>query len=155
MITLKTPQQIVLMRQAGRIVAELLTELNKLVKPGLTTKELDDFSERFILERKALPAFKGYHGYPCTICTSINEEVVHGIPSSRKLREGDLLSIDAGAVYQGFYGDAALTLPVGKATPEMEKLMTVTKGALQKGIEAARAGAFLSDISNAVQSHVE
>ena len=155
MINLKTPQEIAMMRRAGRLVASLLQALGAKAFPGVTTLELDQFSEEFLRQRGAIPAFKGYHGYPSTICTSINDEVVHGIPSLRKLKEGDLLSIDAGAILDGFFGDAAVSLPVHKVSVEAQRLMDVTREALMQGIAKAVPGGHLSDISHAVQTYVE
>jgi methionyl aminopeptidase len=126
------------------------------VKPGISTKELDEFAEDYTRQHKAKPAFKGYRGYPGSVCTSINEEVVHGIPSpSRKVKEGDILSMDFGVVMEGYYGDAALTVPVGKIAPEREKLLRVTRESLERAIEKVRAGNRLGDISAAVQQWVE
>ena len=143
------------MRKPNRVVAELLDYMRKLVRPGVTTKELDTKAEAFIIKRGGKPAFKGYHGYPATICASINEEVVHGIPSNRHLREGDIIGIDLGVVMDGFYGDAARTFAVGKVDETSLKLMEVTEAALYKGIEQAVPGNRLYDISHAVQEHVE
>jgi methionyl aminopeptidase len=127
-----------------------------MVKPGVTTKELDVFAERYTKEHGARPAFKGYRGYPCSLCTSINKEVVHGIPSkSRHLREGDILSMDFGVELEGYYADAAVTVPVGQVTPERAKLLRVTRESLEHAIEKVRAGNRLSDISSSVQEWVE
>ena len=144
------------MHRAGMIVWEALTELRKQVRPGVTTLDLDSAAEEYARKRKARPAFKNYHGYPKSLCTSINNEVVHGIPSpKRKLKEGDILSMDFGVELDGYYGDAALTVPVGAIDPSREKLLRVTREALERGIEQIRAGNRLTDISAAVQKWVE
>jgi methionyl aminopeptidase len=143
------------MAEACRIVAEVLEGIKSRVAPGLTTKEIDSYVESFILSRSAKPAFKGYRGYPASVCTSINEQVVHGIPSKRKLKEGDIISLDVGVHYNGFFGDAAITLPVGKISEKAQKLLDSTEQALVKGIAQAVPGNRLSDISAAVQQHVE
>jgi len=143
------------MAEACRIVAEVLEGIKSRVAPGLTTKEIDSYVESFILSRSAKPAFKGYRGYPASVCTSINEQVVHGIPSKRKLKEGDIISLDVGVHYNGFFGDAAITLPVGKISDKAQKLLDSTEQALVKGIAQAVPGNRLSDISAAVQQHVE
>ncbi|MBS4021467.1 MAG: type I methionyl aminopeptidase [Dethiobacter sp.] len=155
MITLKSARELKLMRQAGRVVAEVLQQMSSTVKPGVTTAELDSLAERIIRKAGCMPAFKGYHGFPATICASVNEEVVHGIPSLRRLQDGDIISIDVGAIYQGYYGDAAVTLPVGDVHPEVLRLLQVTRESLAQGIEKAVAGNHLTDISHAVQSFVE
>lgn len=139
------------MAEAGRIVAEVLEEMRKTIAPGVTTKDLDGLAESYILSKRAKPAFKGYRGYPASACTSVNEQVVHGIPSSLKLREGDIISLDIGVNLNGFFGDAAITLPVGKIEGRTEKLLSVTEKALDKGIEKAVHGNRLSDISSAIQ----
>ena len=143
------------MAEACQIVAEVLEGVKSRVAPGLTTKEIDSYVESFILSRSAKPAFKGYRGYPASVCTSINEQVVHGIPSKRKLKEGDIISLDVGVHYNGFFGDAAITLPVGKISDKAQKLLDSTEQALVKGIAQAVPGNRLSDISAAVQQHVE
>ena len=143
------------MAEACRIVAEVLEGIKSRVAPGLATKEIDSYVESFILSRSAKPAFKGYRGYPASVCTSINEQVVHGIPSKRKLKEGDIISLDVGVHYNGFFGDAAITLPVGKISDKAQKLLDSTEQALVKGIAQAVPGNRLSDISAAVQQHVE
>jgi methionyl aminopeptidase len=144
------------MREAGRLVGEVLTELSAMVQPGITTADLDEAAERRILAAGAVPAFKGYHGYPATICASINEEVIHGIPSGRRVLEaGDVISIDVGASLDGYYGDSAVTLPVGPVSEEAATLLRVTDEALYKAIECVRPGARVSDIGHAVQQHVE
>ncbi len=144
------------MHSAGLIVWGALTELRKRVQPGVTTEELDELAEEYARKHSARPAFKNYHGYPKSLCASINNEVVHGIPSAkRSVREGDILSMDFGVEFEGYYGDAALTVPVGKVGPDREKLLRVTREALEQGIEQVRAGNRLSDISAAVQQWVE
>lgn len=143
------------MREAGRAVAQTLDGLRELVRPGVTTRELDRFAAASLRARGMRPAFKGYRGYPANLCASPNEVVVHGIPSDRALAEGDVLSLDLGAEYQGFYGDAALTLPVGRVSPAAERLLAVTAEALRLGIEQARPGNRLHDISWAIQHCAE
>lgn len=155
MIPIKNNREITYMREAGQIVARTHEVLKDLVKPGITTKELDEAAESFIRSQGAIPAFKGYNGFPSTICASINEEVVHGIPGLRKLQSGDIISIDIGVVKNGFYGDAAVTLPVGEISPEVSRLLTVTEQSLYEGIKFAVEGNRLSDISHAIQTFVE
>lgn len=156
MIILKSQQEIAKMAFAGRIVAEALEGLKNLVKPGTTTIELDEFTEEFLRKKGARPAFKGYRDYPATICASINNQVVHGIPSDKVvLNDGDIISIDIGAVIDGFYGDAAITLPVGNISPHADRLLKISELSLYEGIKTAVVGRRLSDISNAVQTYVE
>ena len=144
------------MRAAGRLVGEVLTALGKIVAPGVTTGELDAMAEKLIRDAGATPAFKGYHGYPATICSSINEEVIHGIPSrQRALQEGDIISIDVGASLDGYYGDSAITVPVGRISDEAAALLRVTEDALYKAIDVVKPGGRVSDIGHAVQQHVE
>ena len=144
------------MHRAGLIVWGALTELRQKVQPGVTTEELDEMAEEYARKHKARPAFKNYHGYPKSLCTSINNEVVHGIPSARRaVKEGDILSMDFGVEFDGYYGDAALTIPVGKIDPKRERLLRVTRESLEHGIEQVCAGNRLSDISAAVQQWVE
>jgi methionyl aminopeptidase len=154
-IILKSPQEIEKMRRSNRIVAEILGEIRKLARPGVKTRELDEMAEALLAERKAQSAFKGYNGYPASLCTSVNEVVVHGIPSDQVLKEGDILSLDFGAIYDGFYGDAAITLPIGRISAEAERLLRVAEEALYLAIDQARPGNRLMDISAAVQGHVE
>jgi len=154
-ITLKADRQIGYMREAGRIVAQTHQLLAKMVAPGVTTQELDQAAEEYIRKCGAVPAFKGYNGFPATICASVNEEVVHGIPGLRKLQSGDIISIDIGAVKNGYFGDSAATYPVGQVIPEKVKLLEVTRQSLMKGIEQAVIGNRLSDISHAIQKFVE
>jgi len=155
MIELKTANEIALMRKAGRIVAGLLEHLAALVRPSMRTKELDEEAQAYLKREGAKPAFLGYRGYPASICVSVNEEVVHGIPGERRIREGDLVSIDAGAVVSGLYADAALTVGVTPLTMEARRLMETTRRALEAGIGQVTTGNRLSDISHAVQRVVE
>jgi methionyl aminopeptidase len=155
MIILKSEREINYLRDAGRIVAETHVEVKKAVKPGVSTLDLDRIAEEYIKSRGAIPAFKGYHGFTGNICSSVNEEVVHGIPGLRKLKTGDNVSIDIGAVINGYNGDAAITVPVGEVDAEVQRLLDVTEESLYNGIEQAVIGNRLSDISHAVQSHVE
>ncbi len=155
MITYKSDQEIIIMRQAGRMVASTHQMLSKLIRPGITTAELDVAAEKFIRSQGGEPAFKGYHGFPASICTSINEEVVHGIPSLRRLKEGDIISIDVGVRYKGYYGDAAVTHPVGEIDSNVEKLLEITRQSFYQCLTYARMGYRLSDISHSIQSYVE
>lgn len=156
MITIKTDSEIEYMLKAGRVVAEALDTLEKYVKPGISTGELDRIAEEIILGRNAKPSFKGYYGFPASICASVNNEVVHGIPNKdRILNEGDIISIDCGAVLNGYQGDAARTFPVGNVSEEAAKLIEVTKNSFFKGIEKAKVGNRLTDISAAIQEYVE
>ena len=155
MIELKTANEIELMRQAGRIVAGLLTTLAGLVQPGMKTKTLDEAARTYLRKLGAAPAFLGYRGFPAAICVSVNEEVVHGIPGERRIREGDVVSLDAGAVVSGFYADAAITVTVGAVIPLVRRLVETTQQALVMGIRQAAVGNRLSDISHAVQGVVE
>lgn len=154
-IILKAPWEIEILRRSNRLVALTLGRLGRLVRPGITTLELDRTAESFLRERGATPAFKGYRDYPFTLCTSVNDEIVHGMPSGRVLADGDILSVDMGAIVEGYYGDAAVTLPVGRITPEAERLLSVTRECLERGIAAIRPGGRLADISEAVQRHAE
>ena len=154
-IVLKSLQEIEKMRRSNLIVAEILGALKSAVRPGVTTRELDEKATALLAKTGARPAFKGYNGYPAALCASVNEEVIHGIPSGRVLKEGDIVSLDFGAVWEDYYGDAAITLPVGRISPEAEKLLRVTREALDRAIAQARPGNRLQDISAAVQSHVE
>ncbi|MFH0847318.1 MAG: type I methionyl aminopeptidase [Chloroflexota bacterium] len=154
-IVIKSEREIEVMRQAGRIVAAVLAILAKEVKVGMKTRELDVIAEREIRARGGVPSFKGYHGFPASLCVSINDEVVHGIPGDKVINEGDKVSLDLGAIYQGFQGDAAVTVVVGKAGAVAKALVQATEGALYAGIEAARAGVHLGDVSAAIQHHAE
>lgn len=155
MITLKNDREIEYMRQAGKVVGETLAILQECIKPGITTGELDRIAEEYIRSRNAVPSFKGYCGFPASICASINNEVVHGIPDKRVLREGDIISIDCGAILNGYHGDAARTFAVGQISKEAENLIKVTKESFFKGIEKAIVGNRLSDISSAIQQYAE
>lgn len=155
MIILKSPKEIDRMRESCRIVTEILEMLKESIKPGVTTLLLDEKAEREALKRRAKPAFKGYSGYPYSLCCSVNEQVVHGMPGKRELLEGDIISIDFGVIMGGFYGDAAITVPVGRVSKNAEDLIRVTEESLGAAVEKASAGNRLSDISHAVQSHVE
>jgi methionyl aminopeptidase len=155
MIVCRSKSEIARLRRVNQLVATILAELRRMVVPGVTTQEIDALAEAQVRAAGAEPAFKGYHGYPATVCASVNEQVVHGIPSTRKLLEGDLLSIDMGAKLDGFFGDCAVTVPVGRVGPDAEKLLRVTNEALFLGIDAVKPGARVSDIGAAVQAHVE
>lgn len=155
MIIIKNDLEIEYMRNAGRLVGETLARLEQVIKPGITTAEIDRIAEEFIVSHNAKPSFKGYHGFPASICASVNEEVVHGFPSGRVLEEGDIISIDCGAILNGYQGDAARTIPVGKVSAEAEKLIQVTKDSFFKAVEMAYVGNRLTDISAAVQNYVE
>jgi methionyl aminopeptidase len=148
-------EEISTIRKSNQIVAKILAELRKMIIPGVQTKKLDEYAELRVKEMNAIPAFKGYRGYPASLCTSINEEIVHGIPSSRRLRDGDIISLDFGVLYEGYYGDAAVTYPVGEITPKAKKLIKVAEETFYKGMEQMKAGKRISDISFAIQSHVE
>jgi methionyl aminopeptidase len=156
-IVCKSVVEIEKMRQSGRIVREVLDYVRALVAPGVTTMDLERAAEKKIRELGAKPAFKGYYDYPCVLCTSVNDEIVHGIPSDKRtLKEGDIVSIDCGVVLDGYYGDAAITVPVGNhVTPNVQKLLEVTEASLYKGIEQARIGKAVGDVGAAVQQHVE
>jgi methionyl aminopeptidase len=154
-IVCKSPGEIERMRAANALVADVLAELAAMVKPGVTTQELDRVAERLVREGGAEPAFKGYRGYPATLCASVNEQVVHGIPSARQLVEGDILSLDMGVKLNGFFGDSAVTVPVGRISEDAQRLLLVTQEALQHGIAQVRVGNRVSDIGHAIQEHVE
>jgi len=155
MVILKAPWEIERMRVSNGVVARALEDLGQAVKPGTTTLELDRIAEEFLRQEGAVPAFRGYKGYPFALCASVNEEVVHGMPSERALVEGDIVSLDLGAIVDGYYGDGAVTLPVGTISAVAERLLRVTRDALDRGVRAAQRGARLGDISHAVQTHVE
>ena len=155
MIYIKSRNEIETMRQAGRIVAQTHELLKKAIRPGITTKELDEIAEAFIIKQGAIPAFKGYGGFPASICTSINHEVVHGIPGVKTLEDGDIISIDIGALYDGYYGDAAKTHGVGEISQEAQRLIEVTRQSFYEGIKYATEEYRLSDISHAIQTYVE
>lgn len=154
-IIIKSDQEIAKMRQAGRIVVTILELMKSQVRPGMRTEELDSIAVNELRKMGATSSFKGYRGFPATICVSVNDEIVHGIPGKRVLREGDIVSLDFGAIYMGFQGDSALTVGVGEVSPEAQKLMETTKGALKAGIAAAYAGARLGDVSHAIQTYAE
>lgn len=155
MIILKSPEEIEKMAQACRIVAETINALKEIVKPGISTMDIEKFVDRMLADYGATPAFRGYRNYPSSVCTSVNDQVVHGIPSALVMKEGDIVSIDLGVYHGGFYGDAAVTLPVGKISPAAERLIRVTEEALYIGIDKAIPGNRVSDISHAIQRHVE
>ena len=155
MIICKSPAEIEKLRRSGATARQILEEMRQLVRPGITTLELEKFAEKRISELGARSAFKGYRGYPCCLCASVNDEIIHGIPSGRHLAEGDILSLDMGVILEGFYGDSALTVPVGQISESLQKLLRVTAEALEQGISKARLGNRLEDISATVQQHVE
>ena len=155
MITVKSPAELKIMREAGKLLGETLAELAEKCVVGTSTNEIDKQADRLIRQRGAIPGFKGYGGFPKSLCISVNEEVVHGIPGKRVIRDGDIVSLDCGLIYKGLWADSGLTVMVGQVSPEAEKLVRVTREALQKGIEQARPGARVGDISAAVQRHVE
>ena len=154
MIILKSPQEIERMRAAGRLTALAIAELKKVIAPGITTGELDAVAEKFIRDHGGIPTFKGYQGFPASICTSINNEVVHGIPGLRKVKTGDIVSIDIGVTYEGYVGDSAFTVPVGDVSLNVLQLLRTTEEALYKGIAQAQVGGRVTDIGHAVESHV-
>jgi methionyl aminopeptidase len=155
MIICKSPAEIEKLRRSGQVVRQILLETKDQVRPGNTTMELEKFVEKRIRELSALPASKGYRGYPWCLCTSVNDQIVHGMPSQRRLREGDIIGLDLGVIVEGYYGDSALTVPVGKISPEAQKLIRVTEESLELGIQQARLGNRLGDVAFAVQQHVE
>jgi len=155
MINLRTKEEIEKLRRSNRLVAQALLKVREAIRPGVRTAELDRIAEETIRRGGGRPAFKGYRGYPANLCVSVNEEVVHGIPGPRRLEEGDIVSLDLGVLMDGYYGDAAITVPVGEVSEEAKKLIEVTEEALHKGIEKARVGNRLYDISHAIQSWVE
>jgi len=156
MVALKSEREINLMRKAGGIVAQILEEMVEMVKPGISTAEIDRFAELRTRELKAVPAFKGYHGFPACVCISVNDEVVHGIPSSKKiLKEGDIVGLDFGVIYDGWYGDSARTVGVGKVSAQARQLMDITQQSLVKGIEKCCEGSRVFDIGHAIQNYVE
>ena len=155
-IEIKSEREIEIMRQSAKIVATVLKEISQLVQPGMTTLDLDAHAEKRIREMGATPSFKGYHGFPGSICASINNEVVHGIPNPKKvIRAGDVLKVDTGAFYQGFHGDSCITIAVGAVTPQAARLIKVAEEALYKGIEQVKAGNYLMDIAGAIEDHVK
>ena len=155
MVSIKSPREIELLKIAGEITGSTHNYLKPYIKPGITTKQLDTLAEEYIRSRGATPSFKGYEGFPATICASINEEVVHGIPGNRKLKEGDIITLDIGACFKGYHGDSAWTYAVGKISKEKQKLMDVTKESLFKGLEQIKPGKKLGDIGHAIQTYAE
>lgn len=155
MIVCRSRAEIQKLRRVNQLVGRILAQLRQMVAPGVTTKAIDVSAEALVREAGAEPAFKGYHGYPATVCASVNEQVVHGIPSARELVDGDVLSLDMGAKLDGFYGDCAVTVPVGRVSADAARLLRVTEAALFRGIDAVKPGARVSDIGAAVQAHVE
>lgn len=155
MIICKTPREIEIMREAGKIVALTHQEMQKHIAPGITTKELDEIADRFIRQHDAVPSFKGYNGFRGSICASVNEELVHGIPGDRTLKDGDIISIDIGAEFKGYHGDSAWTYPVGSITADAQKLLDVTEESLFLGLKEAKPDVRLSNISHAIQTYVE
>lgn len=155
MIYIKSDDEILLMKKAGSIVRDTLNLIESLVKPGVTTRYLDKKAEEYILSCGAIPSFKGYHGYPSTLCISVNEQVIHGIPSDRILKDGDIVSVDCGANIDGFHGDAARTFPVGEISKEAEKLIKVTRESFFEGLKFVRESNRIGDVSNAIQEYVE
>lgn len=155
MIICKSPAEIEKMRKSGQVVRQVLLETNEKVRPGVTTLELERFVEKRLAQLGAKPASKGYRGYPWCLCTSVNDEIVHGMPSNRKLEEGDIIGLDLGVIVDGYYGDSALTAPVGKISESAQKLLRVTEESLELGIQKARVGNRVGDVSAAVQEYVE
>ena len=156
MIVLKSTHELALMREAGRIVAEVLARVRQIVAPGMTTADIEAIADQIIIgKHNAIASFKGYRGYPGLICTSVNDEIVHGIPGKRVLNEGDIVGVDVGVIYKGYQGDGAITVPVGQVNAESQRLIDVTAEALRRGIEASRPDNWTSDISKAVQEYVE
>jgi methionyl aminopeptidase len=156
MINLKSPREIEIMKGASRIVAEILQELKGNIREGATTADMDRMAEELTLKKKAKPAFKGYRGFPASLCISVNDEVVHGIPSTKRvLKSGDVVGLDFGVIYEGYYGDSAMTVPIGTISPEVAKLVKVTEECLYMAIEKAVPGNHIADISAAVQIHAE
>ncbi len=155
MLYIKTDEEVGLLRESNLLVSRTLAEIATLIRPGVTTLYLDKVAETFIRDHGALPAFKGYGGFPSTLCTSVNEEVVHGIPSGYVLKEGDIISVDCGVILDGWYGDSAFTFAVGQITDELRRLLDFTRDSLEEGVKAAVAGNRIGDISNAVQTRAE
>lgn len=155
MITIKTPEEIAIMVEGGKILAGIMKKLRKEVRPGIATKELDRLAESLILDARAQPSFKGYQGFPATLCVSVNDEIVHAVPSDRVLKEGDIVSLDLGLVWRGFHLDMAVTVPVGNISHEARRIIWVTKKALKMGIKKVRPGNAVGDIGNTIQRYVE
>ncbi|MFT7537949.1 MAG: methionyl aminopeptidase [Lysobacterales bacterium] len=154
-ITIKTPEELHVMREAGKILAGIIAELKSSLKSGMTTNEIDLLTQRLIEERKVIPAFKGYRGFPGCACISVNHEIVHGIPGDLVVNNGDIVSVDVGIIYKDFYSDTAITIPLGQIEPQIQKLLDVTRNSLERGIEKAVVGSKLTDISHAIQKYVE
>ncbi|MFH1780518.1 MAG: type I methionyl aminopeptidase [Candidatus Nealsonbacteria bacterium] len=155
MITVKSNEEITIMREGGKILAKITQDLEKMVKPGITTNELNKAAEALILKAGGKCSFLGYQGYPACLCTSINEEIVHAVPSGRTLKEGDIVKLDLGILYKGFHTDMAVTVPVGKVSPEVNRLIRVTKKSLKRGIKKVRPGNTFGDLSNTIQRYIE
>jgi len=155
MIPIKTQEEIEIMQKSGQILAKIMRELKARVEPGITTKELDKLAEKLIFNHGAKPAFKDYNGFPAVLCASINEQIVHGVPSNRKLIEGDILSLDFGVVYNNFYSDMAVTLPIGSIDPEANRLIRVAKKALKRAIARVKPGKTIGDIGQAIENYIE
>lgn len=155
MIKIKTPEEIQIMAEGGKLLAQIIRELEKEVRPGIATRFFNELAEKLIFQYGGKPNFKGEDGFPAAICTSINEEIVHIVPSDRLLKEGDILSLDIGMEYKGYHSDMAVTVPVGKISPEAQRLIRVTKKALKRGIKKARIGNTLGDVGNTIQRYVE
>lgn len=155
MINCRSSAEIEKLRRSGQVVRQLLEEIRERVRPGVSTLELEKHTERRLAQVGAQPAFKGYRGYPCCLCTSVNEQIIHGIPSARRLKEGDILSVDLGVIVDGYYGDTAITVPVGQISEAAQRLLRVTQEALELAIEKTRLGNHLGDVSATVQGHVE
>jgi len=155
MINCRSSAEIEKLRRSGQVVRQLLEEIRERVRPGVSTLELEKYTERRLAQVGAQPAFKGYRGYPCCLCTSVNEQIIHGIPSARRLKEGDILSVDLGVIVDGYYGDTAVTVPVGQISEAAQRLLRVTQEALELAIEKTRLGNHLGDVSATVQGHVE
>jgi len=155
MINCRSSAEIEKLRRSGQVVRQLLEEIRERVRPGVSTLELEKHTERRLAQVGAQPAFKGYRGYPCCLCTSVNEQIIHGIPSARRLKEGDILSVDLGVIVDGYYGDTAVTVPVGQISEAAQRLLRVTQEALELAIEKTRLGNHLGDVSATVQGHVE
>jgi len=155
MIFIKTPEEIQRIRESCVILANLMKELSEMVKPGIITQDLDSFAEDFIIKAGGIPGFKGYGGFPATLCISINDEIVHGIPSDRVLKEGDIVSLDGGVILDGWNSDMAITLPVGEIDPETKRLIKATRKALKRGIKKSKVGNTFGDVSNSIQRYIE
>lgn len=155
MIPIKSEKDLAMLKISGKILAKIMSRLQEFIGVGVSTAEIDQLAEKLISEEKVLPAFKGYRGFPACLCTSVNEEIVHGIPGDRRLKESDILSLDLGINYKGYFSDSAFTVAIGKVASRVKKLIEVTKQSLAEGLKAARAGNHLSDISHRIQSYVE